>query len=37
MSGMDVADQIVAQPRNNMDLPTERIEMTVKIAKWPVK
>ena len=37
VSGMDVADRIVGQPRNNNDLPNERIEMTVKIAKWPVK
>ena len=37
VSGMDIADQIVAQPRNSGDLPNERIEMTVKIAKWPVK
>lgn len=37
VSGMDVADKIVAQPRNGQDLPNERIEMTVKIAKWPVK
>ena len=35
--GMDVADKIVGQPRNKKDLPNERIEMTVKIAKWPVK
>ena len=37
VSGMDVADQIVAQPRDGNDLPNERIEMTVKIEKWPVK
>ena len=37
LTGMDVADKIVAQPRNGQDLPNERIEMTVKIAKWPVK
>lgn len=37
VSGMDVADKIVAQPRNSNDLPNERIEMTVKIVKWPVK
>ena len=37
LSGLDVADKIVAQERNASDLPKERIEMTVKIAKWPVK
>ena len=37
VSGMEVADKIVAQPRNNKDLPNERIEMTIKIEKWPVK
>jgi peptidyl-prolyl cis-trans isomerase B (cyclophilin B) len=37
VSGMDVADQIVAQPRGGGDLPNSRIEMTVKITKWPVK
>jgi peptidyl-prolyl cis-trans isomerase B (cyclophilin B) len=37
VSGMDIADKIVAQPRGTNDLPNERIEMTVKIAKWPVK
>jgi len=37
LSGLDVADKIVAQERNSNDLPKERIEMTVKIAKWPVK
>ena len=37
VSGLDVADKIVAQPRGANDLPNERIEMTVKIAKWPVK
>lgn len=37
VEGMDVADKIVAQPRNSKDLPNERIEMTVKIQKWPVK
>ena len=39
MSGMDVADKIVNQPTGAKakDLPNERIEMTVKIAKWPVK
>lgn len=37
VSGLDVADKIVSQPRNGKDLPNERIEMTVKIEKWPVK
>ena len=47
VSGLDVADKIVSQPRNEEgpkldpkrppDLPNERIEMTVKIEKWPVK
>ena len=37
VSGMDVAEKIAAQPKNANDLPNERIEMTVKIAKWPVK
>ena len=37
VSGLDVADKIVAQERNANDLPKARIEMTVKIAKWPVK
>lgn len=29
--GMDVADKIVSQPRDNRDNPLERVEMTVKI------
>lgn len=37
ISGMDVADKIVNSPRDERDLPNERIEMTVKIEKWPVK
>lgn len=37
VAGMDVADKIVNQPRNGNDLPNERIEMTVKVEKWPVK
>jgi peptidyl-prolyl cis-trans isomerase B (cyclophilin B) len=37
VSGMDVADKIVDSPRGANDMPDERIEMTVKIAKWPVK
>ncbi len=31
--GMEVADQIVNQPRDARDLPTERVEMTVKIVE----
>jgi peptidyl-prolyl cis-trans isomerase B (cyclophilin B) len=30
--GMDVVDEIVAQPRDSRDNPTERVEMKVKIA-----
>lgn len=37
VSGIEVAEKIAAQPRNSNDLPNERIEMSVKIAKWPVK
>jgi peptidyl-prolyl cis-trans isomerase B (cyclophilin B) len=37
VKGIEVAEQIVAQPRNASDLPNERIEMTVKIQKWPIK
>ena len=32
-SGMDVADQIVSQPRDGADNPDERIEMKVKITE----
>lgn len=35
--GQEVADQIVAQPRDSSDMPNERVEMKVKIVKWPVK
>jgi peptidyl-prolyl cis-trans isomerase B (cyclophilin B) len=31
--GMEVADQIVNQPRDARDLPAERVEMTVKIVE----
>ena len=31
MDGMEVVDKIVAQPRDQNDNPTERIEMTVDI------
>ncbi|MBS1701617.1 MAG: peptidylprolyl isomerase [Armatimonadetes bacterium] len=37
VSGLDVADKIVNMPRDGRDMPNERIEMTVKIQKWPVK
>lgn len=37
VEGMEVAEKIVAQPRNSNDLPDERIEMKVSIKKWPVK
>ena len=31
--GMDVADKIVSIPRNNRDLPNERVEMTVTVVE----
>jgi peptidyl-prolyl cis-trans isomerase B (cyclophilin B) len=37
VEGMDVADKIVGQTRNDNDMPDERIEMTVKIQAWPIK
>ena len=33
VSGMDVADKIVSQPRDKRDNPDERIEMKVKITE----
>lgn len=33
VKGMDVADAIVSQPRNHMDLPNERIDMKVRIVE----
>jgi len=33
VSGMDVVDQIVSQPRDPRDNPNERVEMTVKIIE----
>ena len=30
--GMDVVDEIVAQPRDSSDNPNERVEMKVKIV-----
>lgn len=32
VKGMDVADKIIAQQRNQRDMPLERIEMTVRIV-----
>ena len=33
ITGMDVADKIVSQPRDSRDNPNERVEMKVKIAE----
>jgi peptidyl-prolyl cis-trans isomerase B (cyclophilin B) len=33
VSGMDVVDTIVSQPRDQHDMPRERIEMTVRIVE----
>lgn len=33
VSGMEVADKIVSQPRDKMDNPNERIEMKVKVVE----
>jgi len=33
VSGIEVVDKIVSQPRNSMDKPNERIEMNVKIVE----
>ncbi len=33
VSGMEVADKIVSQPRDNRDNPNERIEMKIKITE----
>ncbi len=33
VTGMDVADKIVSQPRDSRDNPNERVEMKVKIAE----
>jgi len=33
VSGMEVADKIVSQPKDRADNPTERIEMKVKIIE----
>ncbi len=37
VSGMDVADKIVNQPRDRRDNPNERIEMKVRIVETPEK
>jgi peptidyl-prolyl cis-trans isomerase B (cyclophilin B) len=37
ISGMDVADKIVGQPRDRKDNPNERIEMKIKIVEAPEK
>jgi peptidyl-prolyl cis-trans isomerase B (cyclophilin B) len=33
VKGIEVADKIVAQPRDTRDNPLERIEMTVRIVE----
>lgn len=33
VSGMEVADKIVSQPRDRMDNPNERVEMKVKVVE----
>jgi len=33
VSGMDVADKVVSQPRDRMDNPNDRVEMKVKIVE----
>lgn len=33
VKGMDVADKIVSAPRNNRDLPAERVELTVTVVE----
>jgi peptidyl-prolyl cis-trans isomerase B (cyclophilin B) len=37
ISGMDVVDKIVGQPRDRKDNPNERIEMKIKIVEAPEK
>lgn len=37
ISGMDVADKIVSQPRDKKDNPNERIEMKIRIVEAPEK
>lgn len=36
VKGMDIADKIVKAPRNDSDLPDERLEMTMTVEKWPL-
>lgn len=36
VKGIEVADKIVKSPRNDNDLPDERIEMTMTVEKWPL-
>ena len=33
VKGMEVVDKIVSLPRNSLDLPTERAEMTVVVVE----
>jgi peptidyl-prolyl cis-trans isomerase B (cyclophilin B) len=33
VSGMDVADKIVSQPRDGSDMPKQRVEMTVSLVE----
>ena len=37
ISGMEVADKIVSQPRDQKDNPNERIEMKIRIIEGPEK
>jgi len=37
ISGMDVADKVVSQPRDKRDNPNERIEMKIRIVEAPGK
>ena len=37
LSGMDIADKIVSQPRDAKDNPNERIEMKIDIAEETAK
>jgi cyclophilin family peptidyl-prolyl cis-trans isomerase len=37
VSGMEVADKIVSQPRDRRDNPNERIEMKIRIVEAPEK
>lgn len=33
VKGLDVVDKIVSAPRNNRDLPAERVELTVTVVE----